>query len=1585
MVDNVTLCESLCSVTITEPSTSLSCTFSNINDVSCLGGSDGSATVGAIGGSGNYNYTWSGGLGMGSSKTNLTAGTYEVTVVDNVTLCESICSLSIVEPVTSVTCEVIHIDHVSCLGGSNGAATVSANGGSGNYNYTWSDGLGVNSSISNLTAGEYIVTVSDENNCTNSCNVIISEPTQALSCSISLQQGISCYGERDGALNVIAVGGTGTYTYSLNGENFSDNHLFENLGPGLHEIEVKDQNNCISSCAISLNEPLALGFETDVIGSECEFNNSGVIQVINTVGGTTPYEYRINQNSWTSSNVFTDLSSGIYTIELKDANNCVLSKEVEVERINCIFDLALIKKLIPTSQEYFAGDTVEFLIEVFNQGNLDAFNVDVVDYYNPDELVLADANWIIESSGKASLISEIDLIEIGKSETVEISFVINPSFEANNLVNYAEIASAENELNPDSPDYLDVDSSPENNRNDDELDFDNKILDSDGMRQDDDIDSDDYDPASADVVQIFDLALKNELSSSYTGPIRYNDLLEFKITVCNQGTIGAKDVEIASYLPDGFSFSISDNPSWIIDPNSNIPMYVFPQIIEKNTCKEVEIYLNVEQTNGGEKDWIMYSEILKSFDRNGLNHVDQDSEEASNSIDENQIEPNEIGDNDIFSNGLNGNQDDHDPAGIELFDLALTKTSFSNFGPYRYGDHGQFTIQVYNQGSIRSNEIELTDYLPCGFEYLPSNSSNGWVYNSTNKTIKYNIGQALEPGEMRTVSVDVEIHPCAQNPKNAWTNNSEISAYKSLDPDYPNPLDVDSVADDDPGNDVGGVPNNQLFDNLLDGNIYNSAPGALLLDDEDDHDPEQLDVFDLAIRKTSSWMGIDSIGPFSEGEIVEFNIDVFNQGNVDAYEIELTDYLKSGFVFDSSLNPGWIQLPNGWLEFNFTGPLKEGDSIRLVLSLEIQALSNASLGDWYNEVEITNARDMNGVIRIDADSYADSNPDNDNDLLDGPDEDQVFNGDQFDNVIDELFEDPFLIGDFDEDDNDAAEVIVVGALCGYVWEDCNGDGIRNDGLGGLAEVEVEIYNAYNVYVESVVTNQNGFYILENMIPGNYFIKVLVPEELNVSDFRQGTILELDSDIDNSNGLHTSPLSLVKGGLCNPGNWDVGLYACIPIGGTVWFDSNENDLQDVSENGINGINVELYKYQNEEWELFQIEKTDHKPGTPSDDGYYKFCVAPGTYELKFDIPDFDWVPAVSNTGLNGNLDLTNENESIVDSDINYWGNTFPFTIDCSMADVCNIGAGFYPMAQIGNRVWLDANGDGVQDLDEIGLPGVLVEAFNSNDQMLRSSVTDLNGEYVIDHLGKDDYYFKFSPPGSYGATLANVGSDEQMDSDIDNSNGYMTTSLFSLNPGDDITTIDAGLTFGALPAEWLSFTVKHRGSHNQLNWSTATEVNTHYFEIEKAINNTSYFESIGKISAAGNVNSIQNYETPDYDIEVSGTYYYRLKLVDLDGKISFSDIVSVRIKNESQIVFELYPNPSSDVVNFDLDIKNREKVNVSIWDISGKLIDANAISKELETGTHTESFSVSRIPEGVYTLKINIGKQNYQKKLIIVRE
>ncbi|WP_268225596.1 Ig-like domain-containing protein [Sinomicrobium oceani] len=142
-------------------------------DVSCNGGANGTATVSPTGGVAPYYYSWSPAGGTGSTATGLSAGTYTVTVTDDIG-CTSQRSFTISQP-SALQAVITSYTNVSTNGGSDGSATVSVSGGTGTYSYIWSPGGATTATANGLSAGNYSVLVTDNNGCTATTSVTIAD------------------------------------------------------------------------------------------------------------------------------------------------------------------------------------------------------------------------------------------------------------------------------------------------------------------------------------------------------------------------------------------------------------------------------------------------------------------------------------------------------------------------------------------------------------------------------------------------------------------------------------------------------------------------------------------------------------------------------------------------------------------------------------------------------------------------------------------------------------------------------------------------------------------------------------------------------------------------------------------------------------------------------------------------------------------------------------------------------------------------------------------------------------------------------------------------------------------------------------------------------------------------------------------------------------------------------------------------------------------------------------------------------------------------------------------------------------------
>ena len=307
---------------VTQP-TALALTPASQTNISCNGGSNGAASVNAAtGGAGGYTYNWTPGNPTGDGTTTvagLTAQVYTCTVTD-ANSCTTSTSFNITQPVSALATATA-VTNISCFGGANGSATLTASGGTSSYTYLWSTGA-TTSVITSLSLGTKSYTVTDANGCTSTGSVVISQATQ-ISANIG-SSPTSCTGNTGSASVTSPAGGAGGYTYSWAPSGGTANTA-TSLGVGNYTCTVTDANSCSITKTVSVitaSGPSLISLSQTNIA--CFGNSTGTASVNNATGGTTPYTY-----NWTPGNPtgdgttsVTGLTAQVYTCTVTDANGC---------------------------------------------------------------------------------------------------------------------------------------------------------------------------------------------------------------------------------------------------------------------------------------------------------------------------------------------------------------------------------------------------------------------------------------------------------------------------------------------------------------------------------------------------------------------------------------------------------------------------------------------------------------------------------------------------------------------------------------------------------------------------------------------------------------------------------------------------------------------------------------------------------------------------------------------------------------------------------------------------------------------------------------------------------------------------------------------------------------------------------------------------------------------------------------------------------------------------------------------------------------------------------------------------------------
>ncbi len=313
-VTDANSCSSQLAVSINQPSSPISLSFSQLN-ASCYGSNNGSITANPAGGTPPYTYSWNPGSATTSTITNLVAGTYQVTVTD-VNMCTLAQSITITQP-SSILLST-SFSQATC-NNSNGSATVNAFGGTIPYTYLWSPGGGTTQSINNIPAAAYTVTVTDLSGCSQTAFVLVTNVAGPQVTMTSIQN-VSCFGGFDGAATVSVTGGAPPYTYSWAPYGGSS-ATAANLGAGTYTVTVTDSNGCqgLQVTSPSITQPQALSIITHQVNITCTGANNGSASL--TVSGGTPGYTYVWSSGGTTSNI-SGLLPGIHNVTVTDANGC---------------------------------------------------------------------------------------------------------------------------------------------------------------------------------------------------------------------------------------------------------------------------------------------------------------------------------------------------------------------------------------------------------------------------------------------------------------------------------------------------------------------------------------------------------------------------------------------------------------------------------------------------------------------------------------------------------------------------------------------------------------------------------------------------------------------------------------------------------------------------------------------------------------------------------------------------------------------------------------------------------------------------------------------------------------------------------------------------------------------------------------------------------------------------------------------------------------------------------------------------------------------------------------------------------------
>ena len=566
---------------------------------------------------------------------------------------------------------------------------------------------------------------------------------------------------------------------------------------------------------------------------------------------------------------------------------------------------------------------------------------------------------------------------------------------------------------------------------------------------------------------------------------------------------------------------------------------------------------------------------------------------------------------------------------------------------------------------------------------------------------------------------------------------------------------------------------------------------------------------------------------------------------------------------------------------------------------------------------------------------------------------------------------------------------------GRVWFDDNKDGIFNDNESGIDSIKVYIYEHQGDVVDSTISNaknnEHGYYEFNELNAGSYYIVFEIPESYRATEPYKTNNSDIDSDITEANGVGSTDVFTLL-----PGEKKQYIYAGFikddmsEISGRVWLDKDKNGLMDTEEKGINEVEVRLYKI-NGELKYKKFTSTNTKTGK---DGYYSFYNIPeGKYYIQF-INQIGYLFTQSGVGDNDSLN------SDVISKIDF-GTTDTIIIN-EVTKLKNINAGFVldNHSAVGDRVWEDLNGNGIQDDGEPGINGVLVRLYKKGKGIIGSVLTrkddetGLDGYYLFDNLSSGEYYIKVNIPGSYYLTRPDVRNNDDMDSDINDGNGYNTSGYFHLGVNERKHDVDAGaFRLGEVgdfvwlddnengiqePGEkGLKFIFISIFDENGNNMGTMISDEFGHYRSKSLIPGKYYLKVLG-YTAGSFTASRQGDEKSDSDITNEFGDATTSLFQILSGQ--FNNKIDIGILPQSQINLITYPNPVSDILQLSFNTMESMDVKIIISNIKGEKIKEIDLISNIGTNRIDVDFSDYRT--GYYNVLLETGNRIPERKIFL---
>ena len=402
-----------------------------INNPSCYQSTDGSINASVSGGNIPYAYDWffQGGLiSNNQNVSSLSGGTYNLTVTDN-NNCYRNFNVTLIEPNEFLTLATSY--DVSCYQEIDGSITSSFVGGTAPYTSFLMDDaqqfLSSMDSVFNLSSSEYYLYGQDNNGCYSDTIILSIQEPSPIYVNINNVIDLICNNVPDGSISVDAIGGTGALSYQWVGPNnfIESGQSINQLFAGNYYLSVIDNNNCVETSSITINEPSPIDINaSDITYIKCKGTNTGSIE-LNCTGGTPPYSY-----SWSGDNGFNANSSqidslfeGIYDVQIFDNNGCSKTSSYNVYEPDSILQYT-----IETTLSCLNENTGNVSVSI--SGGVPPYNLD---WLGEDPLNIGVGEYSLIVSDDADCIVENEYV-IDALPLPETSFVIDSVVKVGELI-----------------------------------------------------------------------------------------------------------------------------------------------------------------------------------------------------------------------------------------------------------------------------------------------------------------------------------------------------------------------------------------------------------------------------------------------------------------------------------------------------------------------------------------------------------------------------------------------------------------------------------------------------------------------------------------------------------------------------------------------------------------------------------------------------------------------------------------------------------------------------------------------------------------------------------------------------------------------------------------------------------------------------------------------------------------------------------------------------------------------------------------------------------------------------------------------